>query len=143
MTCKLFPCVTEDQTFPLWLQLGSDIILTPTHHWLHHKSQAREERRREQGRERKALEILISPPDLNLLYALFMFRYAGARLCVYPAMQAVTVGAVSSEVDVGVLADLVQRLGLAGNAFQIHHWNMTTLDQHLSHTHKRHDKLNI
>lgn len=72
-----------------------------------------------------------------------MFRDACARLCVYPTMQAVAVGAVSSEVDVGVLADLVQRLGLAGNTFQIHHWNMTTLDQHLSHTHKCHDKLNI
>lgn len=50
-------------------------------------------------------------------------------------MKALAVGAGSSEVDIRVLADLIQGLGLAGHALQIHHGNMTTLDKHLSHAH--------
>lgn len=52
-------------------------------------------------------------------------------MCVYPAVEALAVRAGSSEVDVRVLADLIQGLGLAGYTFQIHHGNVTTLDEHL------------
>lgn len=70
-------------------------------------------------------------------------------VCVYPTVEALAVGAGSSEVDVRVLADLIQGLDLAGYAFQIHHGNMATLDKHLSHTHtqnlrmKQHQYLKI
>lgn len=56
-------------------------------------------------------------------------------MCVYPAVKALAVGAGSSEVDVRVLADLVDGLGLTGHTLEIHHGNMAALDKHLSHTH--------
>lgn len=58
-------------------------------------------------------------------------------VCVYPAGKALAVRAGPSEVDVRILADLIQGLGLAGNTFQIHHGNVTTLDKHLEHTMKQ------
>lgn len=58
-------------------------------------------------------------------------------VCFYPAVKALAVRAGPSEVDVRVLADLIQGLGLAGNTFQIHHGNVTTLDKHLQHTTKQ------
>lgn len=59
------------------------------------------------------------------------------NVCFYPAVKALAVRAGPSEVDVRVLADLIQGLGLAGNTFQIHHGNVTTLDKHLEHTMKQ------
>lgn len=55
----------------------------------------------------------------------------GACVCVYPTVEALAVRAGSPEVDVGVLADFIQGLGLTGNAFQIHHGNVTALDEDL------------
>lgn len=74
------------------------------------------------------------PRDMNLECVPLLVC---VRVCVfvYPTVKALAVGAGSSEVDVGVLADLVQGLGLAGHTLQIHHGNMTTLDQHLYNTH--------
>lgn len=63
------------------------------------------------------------------------FGFACLCLYVYPTVKALAVGAGSSEVDIRVLADLVDGLGLTGHALQIHHGNMATLDEHLSHTH--------
>lgn len=49
-------------------------------------------------------------------------------------MQALAVGAGSSEIYIRVEADLVYGLGLAGHTLQIHHGNVATLDMHLSNT---------
>lgn len=49
-------------------------------------------------------------------------------MCGYPSMQALAVGARSSEVDIRVLADLVDGLGLTGHTLQIYHGYMATLD---------------
>lgn len=72
----------------------------------------------------------------------YVFRRVGMYVCerVYPAVEALAVGAGSSQVDVRVLADLVQRLGLTGHTLQVHHGNVATLDKHLPHTHRyKHD----
>lgn len=63
-------------------------------------------------------------------------RGCSVYVCAYPAVKALAVGAGSSEVDIRVLADLVDGLGLTGHTLQIHHGNMATLDEHLSHTQK-------
>lgn len=44
---------------------------------------------------------------------------------------ALAVGAGSSEVDIRVLADLVNRLGLTGHTLKIHNGNVAALDEHL------------
>lgn len=51
---------------------------------------------------------------------------------VYPSRKALAVGTGSFEIDVGVLADLIERLGLTRDALQIHHGNMAALYQHLT-----------
>lgn len=52
-------------------------------------------------------------------------------MCDYPLVNALAVGAGSSKEDVWVLVDLINGLGLAGHALQIHHGDVATLHKNL------------
>lgn len=52
-------------------------------------------------------------------------------VCIYPSRSAQAVAAAAPQVDVGVVADLVQRLDLAGHTLQRHHRDVGAPHQHL------------